>query len=135
MRRHPWKINRLGLTTAFVGIIVLVSGCTADPATRTEPPPADPPSFDPYGGLLSVTTAATGHFRTEQIGGVWWLVTPDGHGFFSARVSHVDSFADYAPALGTAPYEDAILAKYGTREAWSDAVFVRLQDGGFTLHE
>ncbi len=45
---------------------------------------ADLPSRDRFDGLLEAGGfRATGFFRTEQRGGRWWLVTPEGNGFFS----------------------------------------------------
>ncbi len=57
------------------------------------------PETDGYGGVKSVTTRATGFFRTEQIQGRWWLITPEGHGFISAGINHVDYREDYSPAF------------------------------------
>jgi hypothetical protein len=51
------------------------------------PPPV---ALDRYGGLLKGPSFdATGFFRTEQREGRWWLVTPDGHGFFSLGIDVV----------------------------------------------
>ncbi|MDX2167585.1 MAG: beta-galactosidase [Deltaproteobacteria bacterium] len=83
---------------------------------------------DAWGGDTSITSTASGRFRLEQINGVWWLITPDGHGFFSAGVAGVRPEGDYAPALGTYPYWDAVTAKYGADAAWAAATFTRLQD-------
>jgi len=48
---------------------------------------ADPPRRDRFGGLLEAGGfRATGFFRTEQRNGRWWLVTPDGNGFFSIEM-------------------------------------------------
>jgi hypothetical protein len=45
---------------------------------------AHSPRRDRFGGLLEAGGfRATGFFRTEQRDGRWWLVTPDGNGFFS----------------------------------------------------
>ncbi|MEM1011040.1 MAG: beta-galactosidase [Planctomycetota bacterium] len=45
------------------------------------------PGRDQYGGWLDgPKLEATGHFRTEKIDGVWHLVTPDGHLFWSLGV-------------------------------------------------
>lgn len=53
---------------------------------------ADMPDRDPYGGWTAgPRLEATGHFRTENMDGKWWLVTPDGHLFWSfgpTGVSH-----------------------------------------------
>lgn len=51
-----------------------------------------PPALglDRYGGLLEGPNFdATGFFRTERRDGRWWLVTSDGHGFFSLGVDVV----------------------------------------------
>ena len=51
------------------------------------PPPL---ALDRYGGLLEGPSFdATGFFRTERRDGRWWLVTPDGHGFFSLGIDVV----------------------------------------------
>jgi len=45
---------------------------------------ADLPRRDRFGGLLDTGGfRATGFFRTERRDGRWWLVTPEGNGFFS----------------------------------------------------
>lgn len=84
------------------------------------------PGHDAWGGWLGITTTATGRFRVERVDGVWWLVTPDGHGFFSVGVDHLRPGGDVSPALGTAPYHDNILAKYGSEAAWATATRPRL---------
>ena len=49
--------------------------------TRLKPAPA---SWDRFGGwALGPQLKGTGHFRTEKVDGKWWLVTPEGHLFFS----------------------------------------------------
>ena len=91
---------------------------------------APDPGFDPWGGWRGITTAATGRFRVERLEGVWWLVTPDGHGFFSMGVDHLRPEGDFSPPLGTAPYHDNIIAKYGSEAAWATATRARLADIG-----
>lgn len=45
---------------------------------------------DSYGGRLDLKSfQATGWFRTERRDGRWWLVTPEGHAFFSLGVNAV----------------------------------------------
>jgi hypothetical protein len=45
---------------------------------------------DEYGGWAGgPQLPATGYFRTEKLGGKWWLVTPNGHLFFSLGVDTV----------------------------------------------
>ena len=53
------------------------------PAERSRLKPA-PESWDRYGGWKDgPRLRGTGHFRTEKVGGKWWLVTPEGRLFFS----------------------------------------------------
>jgi hypothetical protein len=52
--------------------------------------------IDRYGGTSAVNSEATGFFRVEQVGSRWWLITPDGNGFLSAGVNHVDYREDYS---------------------------------------
>jgi hypothetical protein len=43
-----------------------------------------PEEWDRFGGWKNgPKLRATGHFRTEKVDGKWWLVTPEGHLFFS----------------------------------------------------
>jgi hypothetical protein len=91
---------------------------------------APDPGYDVWGGWRGVTTTATGRFRTEQIDGVWWLVSPDGHGFFSLGVDHLTPAGDFSPPLGTSPYNDNILARYGSEAGWATATRTRLGDLG-----
>ncbi len=51
---------------------------------------------DQYGGWTGVRVAATGFFRVQQIGGRWWFITPEGNGFLSVGVNHVDYREDYS---------------------------------------
>ena len=63
---------------------------------------APDPGYDSWGGWLGVNATATGRFRTERIDGVWWLITPDGHGFFSVGVDHLRPGGDFSPPLNRA---------------------------------
>jgi hypothetical protein len=58
-------------------------------AVRRALPAASTGGEDRYGGRLDVRLRATGWFHTQKAGGRWWLVTPDGHGFFSLGVNTV----------------------------------------------
>ena len=45
--------------------------------------------MDTYGGWQNVPLTRTGWFHTQQANGRWWLVTPEGHAFFSLGVNAV----------------------------------------------
>ena len=54
-----------------------------------------PASWDRYGGWAAgPRLAATGSFRTEKVDGKWWLVTPEGHLFFSTGIDVVRDNTD-----------------------------------------
>ena len=44
--------------------------------------------LDAYGGFIDIVGERTGFFHTQEIDGRWWLVTPEGHGFFGVGISH-----------------------------------------------
>mgnify|MGYP001079302478 CR=1 FL=1 len=46
---------------------------------------------DAYGGQAGPALDRTGWFHVRKQGGRWWLVTPDGHAFFSLGVNAVDA--------------------------------------------
>ncbi len=118
MRTTPTRILRT------LRALLLAALATIAPAESG----AAAPGFDDFGGWRGVQTTATGRFRTELIDGVWWLVTPDGHGMFSSGIVGVRVLGDYAPDLGTAPYQDNVLARYGSEAAWADVALARLRD-------
>ena len=101
-------------------------------ATPTLTPVPRVCEFDQYHGCRAIHVDPTGRFRTALIDGLWWLITPEGNAFFSAGVNHTTPDGDYAPALGTAPYHDNILARYGSVAAWTDVVVQRFADLGMT---
>lgn len=45
--------------------------------------------LDVYGGRNDIALTRTGWFHTQKANGRWWLVTPDGHAFFSLGVNAV----------------------------------------------
>ncbi len=54
-----------------------------------------PASWDRFGGWKDgPQLKATGHFRTELVDGKWWLVTPEGHLFFSTGIDVVRDNTD-----------------------------------------
>lgn len=78
--------------------------------------------LDRYGGFLDVGGSRTGYFHTERIDGRWWLVTPDGHGFFGLGLSH--------PV--TSMSEGAITFAYGgDQEAWMRDGIAKMRALGF----
>jgi agarase len=87
-------------------------------------------ALDRFGGSMAIESVATGRFRIEEIDGRHWLITPDGHGFFSAGLNHVTVTGDYSPPIDRRPYYEAVLAKYGSEEGWGEATRQRLHAWG-----
>lgn len=73
----------------------------------------------------------TGFFHTEQAGGRWWLVTPDGKPFFSLGVNHVTPDPDTDQMTGMCPYCQTVAKDYASTQAWAVATVKRLQGWGF----
>lgn len=104
---------------------------TTWPSTIQTPPGSCAVSgFDRFDGYSAISLDATGYFHTQQVNGQWWLVTPDGHPFWSAGINHM-SFAGTPDRNGVTLYQDSVTAKYGTQQAWADAQLVRMNDWGY----
>lgn len=85
--------------------------------------------LDRFGGDLAVSCPATGFFHTARLGPRWWLVTPDGHPFFSVGVN-VLTFNGTATREGVCHYGDACRRKYPSRESWAEAHVERCRAWG-----
>lgn len=84
-------------------------------------------SIDFYGGSEKWKFEATGYFRLEQASDRWWLVDPDGNGFLTVGLNHIDeSNLKY-------PHNTEVWKrKYGSRENWiREGVVKDLKDWGF----
>ena len=72
-------------------------------------PSASAQELDIYGGFTDIKGTKTGFFHTQKVDGRWWLVTPEGNGFFGIGLSH--------PVTGFS--RDAVTYSYkGDQEAW-----------------
>lgn len=74
--------------------------------------------FSQYGGIKSVRFDATGFFRTEHDGKRWWLVDPEGYGFYSIGIDIVNpGIAGNVDGAGS--LHEWMPAKQGTfADAW-----------------
>ncbi len=101
-------------------------------ASATSSPTSAPRrcDFDRFGGCSAIHVEASGRFRSAQVDGVSWLITPEGNAYFSSGVNHPTPDGDYAPALGRAPYHDNVLALYGSEAGWADSVVRRFAQLG-----
>ena len=78
--------------------------------------------LDRYGGFFDIKGKRTGFFHTERIGDRWWLVTPDGHGFFGIGSSHpITSMSE----------RDITFAYDGSQEKWMRDGIRKMRELGF----
>ncbi|MBW2254111.1 MAG: hypothetical protein JRI25_05870 [Deltaproteobacteria bacterium] len=87
--------------------------------------------LDNWGGDSRMSLEATGWFRTEKLCDRWWLVTPDGHPFYSAGVNSVRAAGDRNAVTGEYAYQQTVDANYESVEAWAEVVGGRLREWGF----
>lgn len=86
---------------------------------------AERPAQDQFGGVLNAPAfEATGFFRTEKQDGRWYLVTPQGHAFFSLGVNAVTSsqsqtYIEGREAMFSAlpKVDEPLAAQYGSSDS------------------
>jgi hypothetical protein len=49
--------------------------------------------LDQFLGWKGVVGQSTGFFHLEIVDRRWWFITPEGHGFLSLGINHIDSTA------------------------------------------
>ncbi|HOW66683.1 MAG TPA: DUF1080 domain-containing protein [Verrucomicrobiota bacterium] len=103
----------------LIFLLLTVSAATLTAAER-----------DRFGGDTIVRGPATGFFRTALIAGKWWLITPEGNGFLSKGVNHVNFGGDHSPSLGHSPYGRAAQERHGSASKWAEATATRLRSWG-----
>lgn len=100
------------------------------PAPKTEElKRARPPYNVP--GCEKVRGQKTGFFHVEQHGDTWWLIDPNGLGFYIVGTDHINYNAHWCQKLGYAPHHRFVEQKYGSEEKWAEAVAERLRSWGF----
>lgn len=72
-------------------------------AAAATPDPSWPADWSRFGGSRAHRFPATGWFRTHHDSRRWWLVDPEGHGFWSAGLDCVRPDIDCAVVPGTEP--------------------------------
>jgi len=126
MSEAGWRVVRfVGFTCLGLGGLASAVSCAQAPGGST--------GSDRYGGWNNpgLRFEATGFFQVAERNGVWWLVTPQGNAFLSKGVNDVNFRSYDAPTLGYSPYQRAVQNKYGSQEAWAEAVVDRLRGWGF----
>ncbi len=82
------------------------------------------PELTQFGGLREGKAEATGFFRTQKIGGRWWLIDPEGGRFINVGVAGVRP--------GRTGISKAALAdRFGSEDEWATACIGLLRTNGF----
>jgi hypothetical protein len=84
-------------------------------------------------GFKRVKGKERGFFHMEEIGGRWWVIDPNGCGFFAIGTDHIRFTGHWCEKLGYAPYHRNNLERYGSEERWTEVTIKRLLDWGFNL--
>lgn len=132
MRKINPAIIAVAAILVLTAIGLTVSGPAAAPATTSPAAPVSqpaPPTFDQYGGYVPLpVTNRSGFFRTVQVGGRWWLATPDGHAFFSLGINAVNAIGGLDQPDGYAGYFNKQYASLGE---WQQLTARRLLNWNF----
>ncbi|WP_426285646.1 beta-agarase [Luteibacter sp. E-22] len=91
--RHAYTaiVDRYGQYTLADWPEKIASDADLKKRANAVPNVAEPKGLDQYGGRTDLPAMqATGWFHAQKQGGRWWLVTPEGHAFFSLGVNAVN---------------------------------------------
>lgn len=128
MKRTPTII---GGAIAFIMLLGLnVAGASSVPQLAGSQPKIAPSGgYDTYGGWAGLPIAnSSGYFRTAVISGTSWLVTPQGHAFFSVGVNAIGYSGN---PVKFESYDQRMFDQYHDVSAWADAVSGQLRGWGF----
>ena len=120
-----------------IGLLSLVPALAATPfppyisSPARQLPPSPIPPYQPVGPDTGIRGRATGFFHIEKIDGLDWMVDPDGRAVIVAGVDWCTWVGMYCEETKSAPYGEAVKAKYPSATAWADETEARLRDWGF----
>ena len=100
--------------------------------------PSDPKTHHPpYDGrqFSRVRGKKTGFFHVERIGDAWWLVDPNGYGFFILSVEHTSYQMTPCQATGRVPYHEFVSRKYGSEDKCEASLIESRWPAGFVCPE
>ncbi|MCX7044853.1 MAG: beta-galactosidase, partial [Candidatus Sumerlaeota bacterium] len=120
-------LNCAGMLAAFDDVKAKSGQPVAPPASAAPP---KTPAYDAP-GCEAVRSQATGFFHAKEASGRWWLIDPNGRGFYMVATDHVNYHGHGCEKLGYSPYGRVAQEKYKSEEAWDSATIARLKDWGF----
>ena len=90
-RAYNIIVDRLGQYTRSAWPEKVATAAELKQRANALPPAANSKNLDQYGGRTDLPVLQrTGWFHTQKQGDRWWLVTPEGHAFFSLGVNAVN---------------------------------------------
>ncbi|MCX7008002.1 MAG: hypothetical protein NTY53_12275 [Kiritimatiellaeota bacterium] len=133
-----YKFDRRAVTAGAPALAAagLAARFTAFSATTAQLLPAasqTAPVFPRYDAAGSDVARgdATGFFHAEKSRGRWWLIDPNGHGFYWVGADHASYHGHWCEKLGYAPYGRVAQQKYGSETNWAAETLRRMQAWGF----
>jgi len=122
----PGMASRSMIFASVLAVLLLLPACGGDHPREVGKVTM---TLDRFGGDISMRFDSSGRFRTEKRDGQWWLVTPEGHAFFSHGVQGVSS-SGTGDKNGSLPYRDNILKRHGSVQAWRENTLQLLRQAG-----
>ena len=115
-----------GLSTRFEEVRIRIVGKGAMPVVRKTPVP------DYFmQGFGKVKGERTGFFHVERFDENWWVVDPEGAGFYIIGTDHCNFNVHWCEQLGYAPYNVFCKQKYPNEHAWAENAVERLREWNF----
>lgn len=141
LARHVYSLSGTAVRSGWGGansgdLPIRIEGLVIDVAVAAEPPEIQrraPRPYEPIAPAADPIAEATGFFRTERIGGRWWVIDPEGRPVFLVGTDHCNFNVHHCEALGYAPYHVNMVAKYGDAETWAASATQRLASWNFNL--
>jgi len=115
---EQWKANRFARTLSTLGTSTANAFLTSEYAEHVA-------EFDVYGGITNAgfTGTATGFFHVEHYNGRPYLIDPLGNPYFAIGMDEVN-------IRGTEHQQDYAVEKFGSKDAYFEAITDKLQEMG-----
>ncbi len=124
------RLRCSGFDATFDDVLIAASDAAGRPKpqqVRREYPPVNVRTIPQIRGRK------TGFFHVEQIDGVWWVIAPNGQGFYALGTDHCRYTGHWCEKLGYAPYGRVTKKLYGSEEKWAEVATRRLLSWNFNL--
>jgi hypothetical protein len=116
-----------GFEAEYDDVVLTAAEPSGSPQEQPKRPPVQVPTIPAIHGRR------TGFFHVEQLQGAWWVIAPNGEGFYAIGTDHCRYGGHWCEKLGYAPYGKVTQAVYGSEEKWAAVATDRLKAWNFNL--